>query len=389
MEEKVISRLKGYVRRAEFEWNQFRWKIHTWRNQRIFDGWYADYVRSRPEVIVGANFHTSGGVRNHMHAIADYSKLRTLLVPDDRRIRRFGTLPFNENAPTLRQRDLPSSLRAIHTHVLPWLIDWAIERRTPDVVWVHTHHAWYFPEYGVDGIEPWQHSLNQVGLTALKKCDVRLSVSRWQQRFLRSEHGIDAAYLPNGVDVLACDQGRADRFYRKYDAASPFILWVGRFDPVKNPHDYVRLALTLPTHHFVMVGGITASHIASDMQLPLPANLSLMPPLGHSEVQNVIAACRALVVTSHREGLPTLVLEAMTHQKPVVIPDEDGCMDATNGQEHAYVYRKGDVAHLADQVRNALAGPETMPRSRERILDEFDWRVVAEKLDAIYQGKTR
>ncbi len=106
--------------------------------------------------------------------------------------------------------------------------------------------------------------------------DVRLSVSKWQQEYLRSHHGIDADYLPNGVDVSSCDAADGERFKHKY-RVSDYVLYVGRNDPVKNPAEFVRLAQQMPDRKFVMIGGgLTTTALATDWDVEAPSNLSVL-----------------------------------------------------------------------------------------------------------------
>ncbi len=383
----ISSRVRGRIRLLENGYRQLTQRRQQRRNRKVFQRWLMQFNQANAEVILGANFNTSGGVRHHIHAIHRNSSLKTLLAPDDQLLQQFGTAPFNENKASFNQNPPPLSTKAVHTHVLPWLIDWTIQNRRSSVRWVHTHHLWYYPEAGWKGLEPWQQELNEVGLKALTECDVPLVVSKSQQHFLKQEHGVESTCIPNGVDVALCDQGDAKRFLRAYRIERPFVLWVGRHDAVKNPADFVRLAATLPDILFVMAGGVTEADILSDLALEIPRNLKLIEHLRHIEVQDAISACRVLVVTSHREGLPTLVLEGMAHRKPLVVPNEAGCLDATNGEEFAAVYEPGKIPDLASKVQEAYASHAVRNDSRSRIFSEFDWRVVARKLDQIYVGE--
>jgi glycosyltransferase involved in cell wall biosynthesis len=93
-----------------------------------------------------------------------------------------------------------------------------------------------------------------------------------------------------------------------------------------------------------------------------------------------------LVVTSKREGMPTLVLEAMSHGKPIVVPDEAGCMEAIGDGECGFIYRLGNIPDLVEMTHAALSDRERCSRARTRVLQEYDWRVVAVRLDEIYHG---
>jgi glycosyltransferase involved in cell wall biosynthesis len=354
------------------------------RNLRYYNAWIAKLQQVPPDVFLGTDL-ASGGVRGHVRAIRKYSALRVQLVPDEAAMG--GLDNFTAEIREHYMDFEPSGSPVVHTHVLPWMIAWGRKQQSRGLKWIHTYHAPYFPEHGKESVEPWQQDINDALIHEACHADIRLSVARWQQDYLRDVHGIETDYLPNGVDVRACDCGNPDRFRRRYRLVGPFILYVGRNDPVKNPADFVRLALAMPRLSFVMIGsGLTAATLREVWQVEAPTNLVLPGPATHAGVQDAIAACSALVVTSKREGLPTLVMEAMAQRKPVVVPDEAGCMETIGGGDFGYIYPQGDIDALAAKVDAAMNDSIIGLRARQRVLDEYDWRVVAPKLDAIYKG---
>jgi glycosyltransferase involved in cell wall biosynthesis len=356
------------------------------QRQRAFNLWLDGLRRNPPEVLVGSNFVEFGGTRHHMHAIKRFSSLDVALAPSDEAL---TTLSPNHFKVDFRQQFLnfkATGIKAVHSHIFPWFVEWCRQYQQNGGRWIHTHHNWYYPEFGKGGLEPWQEELNKTFIFALSNADVRLSVSRWQQAFLKKTHGLETQYLPNGVDVGICDKADSTRFRGKM-GDSRFVLYVGRNDPVKNPGDFVRLARRLPRQKFAMLGhGLSRDILRDDWELEAPANLVIDGPASHLEVQDAIAACSALVVTSKREGLPTLVLEGMAHGKPIVVPNEDGCMEAIGNGEFGFIYRQGDVEDLAENVVAAIADKKRCTGARQRVLSEYDWRVVCAKLDAIYRG---
>jgi glycosyltransferase involved in cell wall biosynthesis len=82
--------------------------------------------------------------------------------------------------------------------------------------------------------------------------------------------------------------------------------------------------------------------------------------------------------------MPTLVLEAMALRRPVVVPDVDGCVEAVGDHRNGFIYRHGDLDDLAEKTMAALVDQKCGQRARERVLAEYDWRVIVPKLDAIY-----
>jgi glycosyltransferase involved in cell wall biosynthesis len=370
------------------EWNKRRLARREVRNHfRACRNWLRRLDNQRPAVLVGANFVPFGGTRQHMHSLLEYSSMDLAIVPDDHLLQQVdpGFLASEFNDEFYRWK--PVGVQAVHSHVFPWFIRWCeFQKRQHGIRWIHTHHNWYYPEFGRGELEPWQKEFNEQFLFALRHADVCLSVSKWQRDFLRTSFDIETHYLPNGVNVAVCDAADAERARRR-TGLDEFVLYAGRNDPVKNPADFVKLAIGLPQHQFLMLGqGLSNKTLLEEWEVLVPTNLKVIGEATHHETQDAIAACSALVVTSKREGLPTLVLEAMTHGKPIVVPEEDGCMEAVGNGEFGFIYRQGDIDHLSTMTLEAISDRKRSSESRARILEEYDWRVVMQKMDRIYSG---
>lgn len=358
------------------------------RRRVAYRGWLSRINRQRTDILIGPNFARYGGVRHHIHALQKYSSQKVGLVPDDTVLcflrASDDIADFKEWFETLHFQ----ALRAVHSHVDPWFIQTCRNMQSKRIRWVHTFHLLYFPEHYRNTMPSWQAEINNALLTVARFADVRISVARWLQEHLASNHGLQTIYLPNPVDVEHCNKADAGRFAGAIQSER-FVLYVGRNDPVKNPADFVRLAASLPALHFVMIGqGLTPETLKSEWQVEVPPNLLVYGPARRDQVQDAIAACAAVIVTSKREGLPTLVLEAMALCKSIVVPDEAGCMEAIGGGEFGHIYRQGDLGGLAEKTLAALADRQRGQRARERVLAEYDWRVVAPKLDALYRGES-
>jgi glycosyltransferase involved in cell wall biosynthesis len=372
---------RGYRRRFNHEYSMWRYRRAVSRSRKAYHKWEAKLIKKAPEVFLGPDF-PSGGVRGHVRAIQKHSSLSVELVPS------LGGLDsFTVDARKLFNEFEPSGPVAVHSHVLPWMIHWCRKQQIRGVKWVHTYHLPYFDDHGKGGLEPWQVEINEALLGEARHADVRLSVARWQQAYLRTEHGIETDYLPNGVDLAACDQGDAGRFQQWSRIETPFVLHVSRNDPVKNPAEFVRLATRHPDLRFVVIGdGLDETVMAREWQTASPKNLHYLGGRSHLEVQDALAACSVLVVTSKREGLPTLVLEAMGHGKPVVVPQEAGCLEAIDHGRYGFTYPLGDLKSLSMALTDALGDTERCVLARQRILEHYDWRVVVRQLDVYYRS---
>jgi glycosyltransferase involved in cell wall biosynthesis len=228
--------------------------------------------------------------------------------------------------------------------------------------------------------------INESLLNTARHADVRISVSRWQQTELRELHGIQSVYIPNGVDVARCQQGSAARFLRTH-SLDHFVLFVGRDDPVKNPEEFVQLAMRIPGIPCVMIGGGLTEGRVRELCGTVPANLRILGQKPVSEVHDALAAASLVVVTSKREGLPTLVLEAMVHETPLVVPDEAGCMEAVNQGQFGAIYQLGAVEDLKSKVTEVLAGPKKSVGGLQYVSQHYDWRQVSRQLDEVYRRR--
>jgi glycosyltransferase involved in cell wall biosynthesis len=362
-----------------------RWRQRSYaaRKRREFKAWVQQLESFPPQVLLGSNFAEFGGVRQHIHSIQKFSKLRVELAPPDELLRLISPHEVRTIFRDEFFRLEPMKISAFHSHVFPWFIEWSRTRERKSTKWIHTYHLPYFPEHAEGPLAAWQEEINRALIDDARHADVRLSVSKWQQAYLADEHDITTSYLPNGVDVAVCDRANASRF-RQLTGLTDFVLYVGRNDPVKNPAEFVRLAARMPSLQFVMLGrDLSPAIMETEWKVDVPANVLVRGETKHSEVLDAIAASRAVVVTSRREGLPTLVLEAMALEKNVVVPREAGCLEAIDQGEFGFVYEAGEIDHLVEQTVKAIDSPANHG-ARERVLTEFDWRVIAPKLDAYY-----
>jgi glycosyltransferase involved in cell wall biosynthesis len=380
----IRRKIAGYRNLLRHKIISFLAQRHFLRSRQAYFKWKTTLEESKIELLIGANLDLHGGVRNHIHSIHRYTTLDSRLAPDDTLLQKYGAQLFLENSGDFATIRLPKTTRVCHSHVSPWFIDMC-HNNLKRVKWVHTHHLWYYEDTSKTGLLDWQAKLNNAGLFALRHCDKPLVVSRSQQRFLKQNFSIDAEYIPNGVDTNLCKNGVAQRFRRKYKICRDFLLWMGRNECVKNPCELLEAASQLPNISFIVAGNsCTHTELSITWGKNLPANVRAIGPLTRLSAQDALAACSALVVTSKREGLPTLLLEAMTHRKQIITSDTEGCLDAIDGK-HGFVYELGNISHLCEQIQKAISQNQPNEKGYRFTQSEFSWENVSRKLDATYQ----
>jgi glycosyltransferase involved in cell wall biosynthesis len=356
------------------------------RAEREFSKWLRDLRRHPPDVLLGANIDETGGVRQHLVGIRGHSTLAVSLAPPDQLRQK---LSYHDFHTTFRDQFFdysPAGIKTVHSHVYPYFIEWCNEKKNGDLAWIHTYHAPYIADDREAPLQAWESEINRATVDLGRNADFRISVSRWQQDYLLTNHGIGTLYIPNGIDVSFCDSASAERFKTSH-GSQRFVLFVGRNEEIKDPGLFASIASQIPEIEFVMIGeGLNAQVAKAEWGLTAPPNLRFCGRLSRTRVQDAIKACSALLVTSKREGFPTVVLEACLHAKPIVIPRDPGCMEAAGNDSNVFIYDRASVDDAVGKTRDALqASFDTQP-VRQRILDEFDWHVVARKIDRLYTG---
>jgi glycosyltransferase involved in cell wall biosynthesis len=81
------------------------------------------------------------------------------------------------------------------------------------------------------------------------------------------------------------------------------------------------------------------------------------------DVRPYLQAASTFILTSHREGLPLSILEAMASGLPCIVTDVGGNAEAITHQVHGLVVRPGSV----DGVANAISYLATHPQERAQM----------------------
>lgn len=94
------------------------------------------------------------------------------------------------------------------------------------------------------------------------------------------------------------------------------------------------------------------------------------------DVRPYLQAASAFVLTSHREGLPLSIVEAMACGLPCVVTNVGGNAEAVTHKLHGFVVSPGSVAEVADAISYLAKHPEERAqmsgRARLRACTEFN-----------------
>ena len=185
------------------------------------------------------------------------------------------------------------------------------------------------------------------------------AAATWKPARARLRLGARLVVIQNGVEPPPVVRTRAEtRAALNIPEDAPLLLCVGRFTPQKDQRTLVRAVRALHARGLepclLMVGeGPERAACAAEAQ-----GCAAIAFLGHrDDVGDLMAAADLLALPSRFEGLPLVVLEAMSLGLPVVATRIESALEAL-GADHPFLAEAGDAEALAETLAAALAAPD-------------------------------
>jgi glycosyltransferase involved in cell wall biosynthesis len=199
--------------------------------------------------------------------------------------------------------------------------------------------------------------------------------------------------VQNGADIDRVDRALAATRATRDDAVFT-IVCVGRLELVKDPFTLLdAFALCADDRSrlvFIGAGALeSAVHERVD-QLGLRDRVVLTGLVPRDEVFVRCAAADVLVSTSHGEGLPVAVIEAMAARCPVILSDIPPHRELVDGADFVPLVGVGDANGVAQQIRrfremSPTAVRDLGHRSREHVVARYALPIMHAGIDAVYR----
>ncbi len=331
-----------------------------------------------------------------------------------------GDMQYYAESLGVRPVIIPELGRALHPArdlVTLWKLYRLIRQVQPDVVHTHTSKAGFVGRVAawLAGVPVIVHTFhghafhNYFGplLTGLfillerltaRMSDTIITLTEGLRRELSETYRIarpkQFIVLPLGLDLevftATARKGGAFRTAWQIPSEAPLVGIVGRVVPIKNHALFLeaaaRVRRQLPTVRFVVVGD---GELRPKVEAQAAA-LGLADVVTFAGWQRDLAAIYSdldvLVVSSHNEGTPVSVIEALAAGCPVVATRVGGLPDLLEGGKLGKLTPPGDPEALAAAIVETLQAPPQVETARRLMLDRYGIDRLVHDLDSLYRG---
>lgn len=197
-----------------------------------------------------------------------------------------------------------------------------------------------------------------------------------------------------GLDVAWFEENRGTLEELKEDRRDgPIVAIIGRLDPQKRQDDFLRAARKVrderPEARFHLIGDGPSRVELERLAATLGLGNSVMFAGHQSAVAAWVEQSDVIVLASLREGLPSVLLEALALARPVVATSVGGVPEVVTHGETGLLVPPRDPEQLAGAILWMLDHPaeaaEMGRRGRERVLREFSIERMARETSAVYR----
>ena len=292
-------------------------------------------------------------------------------------------------------RSLEHKLDILHAHS-PYVP--GVDTSIPLLTTIHTLIRVGFAHYETKGPRRLAYKIasnifSSMELKLFQNSDMLTADSSHVFQELSTFYGIETGgvVLGNGVDEKAFVPLR-ERRNRKGD----YVLYVGRMDYRKGLFDLVECARHVckerPNVSFVLVGSgpLVKSIFDKAVEAGIKENIVFTGFVAKERLRQLYQNSSALLLPSHYEGLPTVMLEAMACGIPVVATKIGGHVDVISNGSNGFLVPVGADRNMSELILRLLDDGdlnENIGRAaRDTIEKRYTWDRISEKVLRCYES---
>ena len=262
-------------------------------------------------------------------------------------------------------------------------------RHKPDIVHLHSSKAGtlgrlVFPTkkvvytvHGFDSIRLAFRKFLPVERILQRACSAIVGVSNYDEKNLRDE-GItrNVTTVYNGIAKPDYNSVERLNIANKY---TKIVLSIARINPQKEPKLFIETARLLPQYGFIWIGNQESVEHLGD----IPSNCHFL-----GNMVNAGAYCAQadlFMLPSNYEGLPMVIIEAMSCGKPVVASDVGGVGEIVRNDVNGYTL-PNRAELFSERIEAILSDSDLYKRLSDSSLEIFERELTVNRMVEGYMG---
>ena len=211
-------------------------------------------------------------------------------------------------------------------------------------------------------------------------------VSKTLRDYFNTHHHCDAAFIPNGTNLLPARPAR--KILQLGLTPGKYVLFVGRLVPEKGVHFLCEAFSQIDTDlKLALVGGTAASEDYVNLIRGYQSDrIRLLDYVYGEGLEELWSNAYLVVQPSTMEGLSIALLEALSYGRCVLLSDIPENLEVA--EECSVPFKSRDVEDLRGKLEMLLRDPALVKsfesRAREHIRQHYSWDRVAKNTETVY-----
>lgn len=212
-------------------------------------------------------------------------------------------------------------------------------------------------------------------------------VSKTQQEYILKNYGVKADWIPTGVNKPVFR--RPELIKNIYGLkGEDYILFASRLVKEKGAHYLIDAFKSLKTDLKLVIAGDAPYEDSYKMFLRERAagdrRILFTGFVTGQLLQELLSNAFLFVLPSDLEGLPTVLLEAMSYGNLCLVSDIPENLEALSGL--GYTFKAGSVESLREKINDIISNPDYSLKERAKrfVLEHYTWDKISDRLEQLY-----
>lgn len=159
------------------------------------------------------------------------------------------------------------------------------------------------------------------------------------------------------------------------------VLYVGKFEPIKNLFLLLNCAKKLPQTKFILVGN---GSLEKQLKQSAPQNVIFLPFQNQSQMPIVYRLANIFALCSFSETWGLAINEAMACGLAIVASNNVGCaVDLVQNGINGYIFQNNNLDDLVGKISLALKNCQTLSQNSKQIIQNWNYNKGVEQIEKL------